>query len=350
MAEFLAGDELGKAIKKICRGRNVRCAVAFWGNGAAKALFGSRYEQWKKARVICDLTMGGTNPVELEKLGVPKSRNIRHIEGLHAKVYLSDSGLVVTSANASENGVGFSQRSAKLTEAGSFAKAGSASWQAAGAWFEDQWSTAEKITRDELDLATERWRRRQKFAPKLMDGERRLGKLGLLDNILLRPEIFDGFEFVLTTSRTDPAIIREAERKVSRALPEDDVRESGKRERLRGYDHFGGWGKTCDDWPENFISVHQNDNGSFGQAGFRTPGIVIEVIVDGDETDVLFARRRKKQDFPDLAAFIKNMNLADDSRAAKLIKNVVPQGGGAILTAEKLSKVLAKISASGKQS
>ncbi len=51
--------------------------------------------------------MGGSNPKELRALGAPDNRRIKHLRGLHAKVYLSNKGLITNSANASNNGIGF---------------------------------------------------------------------------------------------------------------------------------------------------------------------------------------------------------------------------------------------------
>lgn len=72
--------------------------------------------------------MGGTNPSELEALGAPKNKNLRHLPGLHAKVYLSHDGLITGSANASNNGIGFIEV-ARLLEAGTFHPPESETWR-----------------------------------------------------------------------------------------------------------------------------------------------------------------------------------------------------------------------------
>lgn len=87
MAKFLTGKDLSETIKAVCKGKNVCCAVAFWGDGAKKSLFGRGTERSRKARIICDLTMGGTNPEELEKFGAPRSGKVRHLRGVHTKIF-----------------------------------------------------------------------------------------------------------------------------------------------------------------------------------------------------------------------------------------------------------------------
>ncbi len=102
MVEFLSERKLSDRIKEVCEGDDLKAAVAFIGEGSAEALFKNT-----GAKIICDISMASTNPKELKKLNAPKNKNIRHIKALHTKVYLSKKGVVVCSANASENGVGF---------------------------------------------------------------------------------------------------------------------------------------------------------------------------------------------------------------------------------------------------
>jgi hypothetical protein len=151
MAMFLDDAQLGPAIRRLTEGAGLRFAVAFWGEGAARALFaGSRPPA--DARLICDVSMGGSNPRELEALGAPSNANLRYLTGLHAKVYLSDQGLITGSSNASDNGIGF-LHVARLVEAGSFHPPSSEACDQASGWFEHVWDRSSQIDVAALELS-----------------------------------------------------------------------------------------------------------------------------------------------------------------------------------------------------
>lgn len=150
---FLAGDALSDAIRKVLAEPGARCAVAFWGAGSETLLTGS------DARVVCNLKAGGTNPFALRKLQVAE---LLQCDDLHAKVYLGSDHAIVTSANASANGLGL--------EAGE-----QAGWQEAGvrvaeiepieAWFDAICAKSREITDDDWLAAEAAWRRRQIAKP-----------------------------------------------------------------------------------------------------------------------------------------------------------------------------------------
>ncbi len=78
------------------------CAVAFWCKGA-EALIPKNV----KPRIICDLTSGGTNPQVVRDFLERCKDKVKHLDSLHAKVYVGKNAAIVTSANASINGLGF---------------------------------------------------------------------------------------------------------------------------------------------------------------------------------------------------------------------------------------------------
>ena len=86
---FLTGGKLSDRIVEVVKGDDARIAVAFWGNEAQKKL-GITHRT--DLRIICDISMGGTNPAELAKLGAPSIKNLRYRDNFHAKIYLSDDG------------------------------------------------------------------------------------------------------------------------------------------------------------------------------------------------------------------------------------------------------------------
>jgi hypothetical protein len=79
-------------------------AVAFWGKGAPEELGISKSQA--RLTVICNLSMGGTNPAVIRSLrtthGAP---TVRQNDRLHAKVYLFAHAAVIGSSNASANGL-----------------------------------------------------------------------------------------------------------------------------------------------------------------------------------------------------------------------------------------------------
>lgn len=163
MGQFLAGDDLSQKIKEVVRGANARCAVAFWGKDAVKELFGPEPFEWSDVRIVCDLSMGGTNPATLRALGAPENSNIRYRDGLHAKVFLSDKGAIVGSANASNNGIGFTGGNAQLLEAGTYHSQDSDTWRAIRGWFSElSERDSKQVDARALNAAQLAWNRRRK--------------------------------------------------------------------------------------------------------------------------------------------------------------------------------------------
>ncbi|UWR31475.1 phospholipase D family protein [Sulfitobacter sp. W002] len=145
-------------IKKILKGKDVRIASAFLGKGADEMVEGG-------TRLICDIGMGGTNPTALtalsEKLG---KDNVKYLSGFHAKVYLSDKGCLVGSANLSSNGVGFLSH-AKLIEAAIFVAPDDVAVKSASAWFEDCWKEAQVVGPEEIKWAETTWNLSKRGTP-----------------------------------------------------------------------------------------------------------------------------------------------------------------------------------------
>jgi hypothetical protein len=193
MSTFLDDRKLGPAITNLMQGSKSRCAVAFWGNGASSALFPNPPAD---ARIICDISMGGTNPKELRALGAPDNLKIKHLRGLHAKVYLSDNGLITSSANASNNGIGF-LAIASLVEAGTFHEPGSKAFGSASRWFERIWNCAGVVDEQALDRAQKTWDRRPRGGDPVEEG-RPPDPTSLFDVVVKNPRRFRGVGFAFT--------------------------------------------------------------------------------------------------------------------------------------------------------
>lgn len=78
MSRFLDHAQVRDAVQEIVARDNVRCAVAFWDGGALNAFFLMK-KRVSDARIICDLTTGGTNPMEMELLGGPINPKLKHV-------------------------------------------------------------------------------------------------------------------------------------------------------------------------------------------------------------------------------------------------------------------------------
>lgn len=186
MTAFLSGSELSARVRALLQAEEPRCAVAFWGNGAAKELF-SGDSSAHGAKIVCDVSMGGTHPDALKALGAPKNPNLKHLVGLHAKVYLSRNGLVVTSANASNNGLGFGGNSPSHVEAGVAYDAASTAWHSASEWFNRLFEEAETVNDAAVFWAERTWR------PDRVTVQPRIGSL--IDAVRLAPERFSDIAF-----------------------------------------------------------------------------------------------------------------------------------------------------------
>lgn len=235
MVKFLAGSDLSSAIKKITSGSDVRIASAFWGKDASKDL---RLRDKADFRAICDLSMGGTNPIELTNLGAPDNPNIKSYTGLHAKVYISNDGAVVCSANASSNGIGFLDAGARLFEAGIYVPRTSDAYSESSSWFEKLWSDDRCVIVDESSLqwAKTLWKRgnyksrapSSNFLVAALHGSPRLADWG----------------FVFTNS----TMTKKQEKEAKDFNPDAD-------------DFYSDWGEIdIARWPRRFYGLHLADD------------------------------------------------------------------------------------------
>lgn len=146
--DFLTGPALHKAVEAVAKSKRLRCAVAFWGNGAEDMI--GAFER-RDIKIICNLNHMGTNPRVIEKF--PRAC-VRRNDSLHAKVYIGDVHSVVTSANASANGLGFEGIDA-------------ACWIEAGIkfrtttkivdWFNLLWNGSGRISEADIEAAIKAW-------------------------------------------------------------------------------------------------------------------------------------------------------------------------------------------------
>lgn len=186
---FLTGDTLSDAIRRVVGGPKVRCAVAFWGEGITEFLRAAGARR-TDTQILCDISMGGTSAKALEELGAPGNDQLRRVDGLHAKVYLSDAGMVLGSCNASNNGIGFRGAEPFWIETGTFFEPGTRSWQQASLWFRHLYEDAKVI--DDSDVCEAE--RRHRPPQSVMNLPARPGSL--LDIVRDDPDSFGPIGFV----------------------------------------------------------------------------------------------------------------------------------------------------------
>lgn len=221
--------------------------VAFLGPNWVEEVFGDALPP-EEAKVICDLSMGATVRAALTAGGAPYNKRLRHIAGteMHAKVYLSDEGAVVCSANATQSALSTRNR----IEDGIWVKAGGATYEAIQKRFKERYKTAVQVDQAALDAAPVYTGR-----PNLPDG------LSLVEILRRDPGAFHGIRFVCSTEHVDRAVRDAANRRLDEEDREEDADvNAGPRGRR---EHFSNWDHDEAAWPALFFSVHRGPRGGF---------------------------------------------------------------------------------------
>lgn len=154
-------------------------AVSYWGRGAAEHL---RLELSKETRIICDLLSGCCNPAEIDKIRKIGGVQVKHLTGLHAKLYWAPTMMIVGSANASANGLGDSGEG--TIEAAACSDDPSA-LDSAAAWFKQLWANADPVSDESIRQGWESWKSR---GPRPRRGE----TTTVIQRYLTQPEWFRG--------------------------------------------------------------------------------------------------------------------------------------------------------------
>jgi hypothetical protein len=145
---FLEGRHLTAAIKRLISTKGeLRLAVAYWGADGLK-LMGVNPKR-SKLKVICCLKGGKSDPDLIKKFGKRAKQNDR----LHAKIVWTANGAIISSANASSNGLPEEEDTAAgLIEAGVFIS-GQTELKAIGAWINLLFRRSKAIKQSDLDAA-----------------------------------------------------------------------------------------------------------------------------------------------------------------------------------------------------
>ena len=106
-------------------------------------------------RVICWLSSPNTNPYAVEQmLQCKKNFRVRHIRGMHAKVYLSkgaDGFAIVGSANLSSTALSLNDTAGNIEAA--FEVSDNKNISEVAAWFKDLWKSASAVKPEDLSAA-----------------------------------------------------------------------------------------------------------------------------------------------------------------------------------------------------
>jgi hypothetical protein len=133
------------------RSEPILIAVAFWGEGA-QSLINSN----KRYKIICNLSVGGTNPKVIREISILPNVEIRHMPDLHAKVIVGKQKAIVGSSNISAAGLGLRE-----TDGASWVEAASLTdSRDARQWFNSNWSSALQVNEDILLTAESLWNNR----------------------------------------------------------------------------------------------------------------------------------------------------------------------------------------------
>ncbi|MDG5814960.1 phospholipase D-like domain-containing protein [Chitinispirillales bacterium ANBcel5] len=153
-------DEIKKLFSKASE---IKCAVAFWGKGAAN-IFPCKDNV--SIQIVCNYTSGATNPEEIEKIKnqlTTKNSDVKMNNILHAKVYWTDQGVIIGSANASSNGLVLEDKEITGWEEVSVYTDDKKVIQETKGWFDNQiWPNSKPITKSDYNAAIKRWETNRK--------------------------------------------------------------------------------------------------------------------------------------------------------------------------------------------
>lgn len=185
MLRFIVGSEVAEYFSKLSEDSQfIDVAVAFWGRGATNNLK-LIPRRCAKLRLICNIDSGACDPSEIELIQAAKIAIKTH-RNLHAKVYMTNAGLIVGSANASTNGLSISASSSSNWKEANIVTDDLGVLSTARSWFEEMWKAGRDITADDIKKARDLWKkRRQLTLPDISTGK------SLLAAISEAPEEFD---------------------------------------------------------------------------------------------------------------------------------------------------------------
>ena len=140
-------------------------AVAFWGRGAIEEL-GVRRSAIG-TRLIVNAESGCCHPQELRELLGMKNVSVRTLNRLHAKAYIGTSRMLVGSANASSNGLGFQGSELSGWREACTVVEGAEPVMTARLWFQARWSEGTDLSESIIRRAESAWEAARRRAHRL---------------------------------------------------------------------------------------------------------------------------------------------------------------------------------------
>lgn len=275
--KYLTSAGLAERIREVVAGENPWMCVAFLGPTWTEELFDGTAPP-EDLRVVCDLRMGMTAQTALRVGGAPNNNRLRHLpnQQMHAKIYASDRGAIVCSANASHAALSSGDR----VEDGVWLPPGGEAYRKAKKTFQRRFSEAVPV--DAKALAS---------APEHLGGDQAIDPENaptLLQLIRHHPEEFKGIRFVFSNEDVAKAVKEGAKAIMEEELARDGGATEGTAAAPPKYDYFSDWDKKEADWPGLFISVYQQLNGGV-ILGMRRHLQFIPEVSDGEgETGEVF--------------------------------------------------------------
>jgi hypothetical protein len=144
MSIFLYGRALSKKVDELLS-ENCTCIVSYIGQGTTHKI--RKINKIKKIKIICNFKSNGTNPYEVEELiKYLGNEKVKQMDSFHAKVYFSESGAVICSANLSTNGLELFNEPANQLEAGIFVENNGPEYNDVLKWYKSLSEKLRKIT------------------------------------------------------------------------------------------------------------------------------------------------------------------------------------------------------------
>lgn len=277
--KYLTGEGLAKRIRDVMSGDNPWMCVAFLGPTWAKELFDGGVTP-ENLRVVCDLSMGMTVQAALRVGGAPNNERLRHLpnQQMHAKIYASDMGAIVCSANTSHAALS----SVNRVEDGVWLPPDDEAYHDAKKTFEKRYKKAVRVDACALARAPEDLRGVGAAAVDLGNSPT------LLQLLRHAPQAFKGIRFVFANEDVTKAVKAEAE-----AIMDEEVARDGGALEHRGSGpikchYFSNWGRKESDWPALFISVYRGPTGRIILGMYRHVRFIPEVSNGTGETEEVF--------------------------------------------------------------
>lgn len=163
--EFIDGPKTRSVIKElVASSDHCAMAVAFWGIDAIETL--GLEMQGKRARIVCNLSSGASNPYEVDALR--HLVRLRQCDTLNTAVYIFEEAAVIGSSNASANGlslqgnelIGWTDYNVVIESTDHISKITS--------WFEGLWEISDRIDAEDIAVAKDTWSRRRRSLPRPM--------------------------------------------------------------------------------------------------------------------------------------------------------------------------------------